>query len=371
LELGRRHKIRNPEKMRSAYAKLIYLLQDSVNQEVQDLLEFSCAIPVRTVHTLLSSSDNLALLDDPLLPVATQQIITDGKSRWDIDAEVKRKNKAFNTLCKRNTTSTCSYEMCRLAVLSIGDNHNYLFFNRDPCTAMITYLTKLFNPDSFTQPYCLSINDGADGSRLTHSHHQQYHFVLQSLTLWRDIEHDMFKLWCLAEDDLLDSSNAYQLKQTGQGLHRVQQAPRISKAMRMILSKAQKKLGTWIGSSVIHLGDTNVPNALMFIDKYNQVGRILNPIIICLRQLKSLSEKEDTEAYIKKTWGSYKDLRLAILTDFFKSAFDGSGSDSFFEAGSCIDGRLTSAWNWCSKLSEKPFYPVFLLTGFVGFDGKF
>ncbi len=25
----------------------------------------------------------------------------------------------------------------------------------------------------------------------------------------------------------------------------------------------------------------------------------------------------------------------------------------FFDAGSCIDGRLTSAWNWCSKLEKK------------------
>ncbi|CAM9771903.1 unnamed protein product, partial [Choristocarpus tenellus] len=51
--------------------------------------------------------------------------------------------------------------------------------------------------------------------------------------------------------------------------------------------------------------------------------------------------------------------------------FDGSGGDNDYEAGSCVDGRLTSAWNWCSRLEKKPFYIVFLLSGFVGFDGDF
>ena len=51
------------------------------------------------------------------------------------------------------------------------------------------------------------------------------------------------------------------------GLQRVQQCPRVLAAMREILHDTQRACGTWIGSSVIHLGDHNVPNALMFIDK--------------------------------------------------------------------------------------------------------
>jgi len=42
FEIGRRYKIMNPEKMRSTYGKLVYLLQDSVNPEIQELLQFSC-----------------------------------------------------------------------------------------------------------------------------------------------------------------------------------------------------------------------------------------------------------------------------------------------------------------------------------------
>jgi len=48
--------------------------------------------------------------------------------------------------------------------------------------------------------------------------------------------------------------------------------------------------------------------------------------------------------------------------DFFKHAFDGSGADSYFDAGSCIDGRLTSAWNYANTISKKIYYPIFQMT---------
>ena len=220
-----------------------------------------------------------------------------------------------------------------------------------------------------TEGYSLAITGDQDGARLTHSHDRQYSYVLQSLTLWREIAQDMFRLWTLAEEDLLDPSSPYALKDTGQGLNRVQQAPAVYRAISQILHTCQRELGSWVGSSVVHLGDHNVPNALMFIDKYTQVPRILNPLVLVIEGIDGLVKKPDLRKYVEDGWGSADALKKTILCDFFRHAFDGSGADNFFDAGSCIDGRLTSAWNWCSQLQTKPFWHVFKRAGFTGFDG--
>ena len=88
--------------------------------------------------------------------------------------------------------------------------------------------------------------------------------------------------------------------------------------------------------------------------------------------MEQLCEKDTgIQRFVNDGYGGFNKVRKDILYDFFRSAFDGSGADNFYDAGSCIDGRLTSAWNWCSQLPTKPFYPIFQLTGFIGFDGEF
>lgn len=98
-------------------------------------------------------------------------------------------------------------------------------------------------------------------------------------------------------------------------------------------------------------------------------------------------DKPALRSYVEDEFGSAEGLCKEILGDFFRHGFDGSGADNFFDAGSCIDGRLTSAWNWCNSLEKKRFFPVFLLAGeflesvslpplskryvgFIGFDGE-
>lgn len=376
FELCRRHKIRNPEKMRSEYGKLIYFLQDCLRDGILEELDFSPVKPIQTVHAFFQERNALDILSDELMPTATGEILAEGRTRKEINRSIRRKERAITSIAKRYESRKISEEEIRQSILSIGDNHNYLKFNRDPCNVMLQYLTAKFDPNHIKDSrYSLAIEEGEDGARLTHSHSKQYQYALQTLTLWRNILHNMYKLWMQSEADLLDPANPYELKDTGQGINRIQQCPRVWNTMRRILYNTQHQLESagysWVGSSVIHLGDSNVPNALMFIDKYNQVPRILLPIVTCLRLLPTIYARNDMRFFITKNFGSVNGARMAILTDFFRSAFDGSGADNFNSAGSCIDGRLTSAWHWGEMLHRKNYYSLFQLTGFTGFDGKF
>jgi hypothetical protein len=338
---------------------------DAQDPDISDVMRFIFVKPIRTVHSFLEEKKCLDLLSEPLLVVATGEVVTEGKRREELDEAIRLKQNAIALLRKMYSTAEMSEDDISLCLLSIGDNHNFLRANRGPVDEMIAYLQANFDPAQ-EKGRSLRIAYGIGGSCLHHDHSTQFHFVQQSLTLWRDILHDMFRLWMLSDFDLLDSRNGYRLRNTGQGLNRMQGCPRVGRAMSEIVAEAHRKQGRWVGLSVVHLGDVDVPNAMVFIDKYNQVARILAPIASCIRGIDRLCERPETKAFIDNFGGAEK-VKMDILCDYFKHGFDGSGSDG----GSCIDGRLTSSWNWCSKIAKKPFYPIFLLTGFIGFDGEF
>ena len=87
----------------------------------------------------------------------------------------------------------------------------------------------------------------------------------------------------------------------------------------------------------------------------SQVPRILTPLIAAVRGLDNMEATPGLSDYVHARFGSAEECRKLMLADFFRHAFDGSGADNYYDAGSCIDGRLTSAWNWCSKLEKKPY----------------
>jgi hypothetical protein len=350
LEIARRHKIMNPEKMRTEYGKLVYLLQDAVLFEQEGLLDYgldddeddggghsnhhhhatSLIAPIKTVYKFLEDKNGLALLRDQHIEIATEEILaTPGKTRHVIDQQIRRKELAVARLKRQYRSTELSTEDIHLCLYSICDNNSFLNSNRVPIDKVIEFLKTHFSPTKAAvtdEEYSLAIVKGQDGARLSHSHERQYFFALQSLTLWRDIIDDMFRLWAMAEHDLLNPSIGYNLQDTGQGMQRVQQSPQTYKAMQLILAEVQHKVQQWVGSSVIHLGDHNVPNALAFIDKYMQVPRILGPIVICLENLEKIVEKDvGIQDMVTEGFGGLEGLRKDILYDFFRSAFDGSG----------------------------------------------
>ena len=206
---------------------------------MRELLGFNVVAPVKTVHSLLAKAKRLEMLDDPVLEAASMEILPDkGLSRGEIQRLIKRKERAVEHLVDKYSGRPLPPDSVRLCCYSICDNNSYLNSDRRPVDQMLQLLDQHFAPDGPTKKgedvcYDLSILAGAEGSRLSHSHARQFHFARQSLLLWRSIIDDMFRLWSLAEQDLLSTHEVpYSLKDTGQGPHRVQQCPRTYRAMQ-------------------------------------------------------------------------------------------------------------------------------------------
>lgn len=558
FEIGRRHKIRNPDKMRTSYGKMMFMLMDA---QRTSHLGFSLVSPIKTISVYLSAPETYANLPDTFIggkpnkkpeaavagKVPSQKVIDDfladkllftAVSQVDTmliktaeqAAEVRTyRDGALEALCAKYDARGLHPSVIRMVVLSCLDCSSYLSQVVVPVHFIHSTLLQYFDPSAMplsddeeddeedkseeekkegkshgdddvdgdgdgngdvdgdgagtaqgqqhkaislarrhwlhlrqqTESFltqsgskmgkskglrsakmalatlrrsvCLfpiDIRNGSNGARLTHPHETQVVFVSQTLQLWIIILSRMFQLWYSADLDLT-SGASYQLADTGQGLNRVQSAPTVAQVMQACLTQAQNASEfQWIGSSVIHLGDAYVPNALVFIDKYCQIERMLTPIARAIRELiarhksvheprlfapftvqdspslatsliplsledwthafntleyeKQIRKSEDNVVHALHTGGRapkvYYTMRSIplqysvasfLLRDFFKHAFDGSGADDYGGAGSCIDGRLTSTWNWTSNIEKKSYYHPFLTTGFTGFDGSF
>lgn len=93
LEIARRYKVTNPEKMRSEYGKLVYLMQDANSSETKQLVGVEINKPILTVNDVLRECGALAMLADPNIATATQEILAEKKSRHTIQLEIKRKER--------------------------------------------------------------------------------------------------------------------------------------------------------------------------------------------------------------------------------------------------------------------------------------
>lgn len=404
FEVGRRFKRFNPDKMRSEYGKLLMMLQDAVASTTRYVDMPHLVAPVKTVASALVAINATALLDEPDLDVATS--LLEPRCRAE---DVSRKEAAFKALVHKyggpapasNGNSLASSpapegatmggsdggalltgaagvsgggkrEVVELCLKSIDDAKVFTTISIAPIEQLISYLDTWFRDETST--FSLKIRSGKGGSCLTHSHSEHRQYVKEALTLWKIVQRDIFDFWeCVELDMIGPNASGYRIMDTGQGFHRVSQAPLTYARMHEAISEARSIMGGWVGSTIVHLGDRDVPNALVFIDKYTIIPRLTGPIASTIQNIllafdESVPEKYP--GYRKLLLGEYEnvdELCRTILCDFFRHGFDGSGDDG----GSCIDGRLTSAWNWCNLLHKKPFYPAFILTGFTSFDAAY
>lgn len=239
FEIGRRYKIMNPSKMRNTYGKLMYILMDTESYSVKSELKINFVKPIQTVYTFLEGKDSLEVLMDPLFADASLSIHNDAgdKSKRELQAEQQRKQAACQQLIKKYTSDKLKAEDIQRVIESMGDNEAYYEFNVKPVDKMLAILQESFDPNKPVEPFSLTLSGGrgggikkalnsfssfysgysssflGGGAMLSHNHATQYKFVLQSLTLWREIMANMPKLWICADADMLTES--YRLVDTG------------------------------------------------------------------------------------------------------------------------------------------------------------
>ena len=200
MEIGRRFKITNPDKMRCSYGKLIYLLQDSPSA-----IDFSLKADIRTVYSVLEEKEGLGLLEDADTAAAIDAVTNaaaygeDAPSRASLEARTRAKAQAIERLCAKYASDALSADDIQQCLASLSDFNSFIDSNRRPIDDMLILLRTFFHPDKPDGNFSLEISSGMRGSKLSHSHATHYTFVLQTLSLWQKTTDNMFRLWILAE----------------------------------------------------------------------------------------------------------------------------------------------------------------------------
>ena len=91
----------NPDKMRTEYGKLVYLLMDAASPAIQELLDFNPIQDLNTVRAFLEARGGTAILSDPLLGRATAEIVSFGRVRSEVQRDIKDKERCRERLAKK------------------------------------------------------------------------------------------------------------------------------------------------------------------------------------------------------------------------------------------------------------------------------
>lgn len=211
---------------------LVLIIQDAGSADVQRAVGFAVRNQIQTVQSELSAMGALSLLDDPDVGAAVAPVLT-AEGRQAKDEATARLVERYGGA---DAAARASVERC---LLSIGDDVALTEAHVAPVDAMLGLLRQHFTPTGTPdRASSLAITAGRAGARLTHSHSAQYAYVEQSLLLWRAILVQLPRMWATAEEDLLGGGD-YRLRDTGQGYHRVQSAPRVGRFMGEVLASLQ------------------------------------------------------------------------------------------------------------------------------------
>lgn len=90
------------------------------------MLNFKCMRPIKTVYTVLQEHGRLDLLQDELIEHATMEIVDEGQRRREVQAAIKRKEKAIEILARKYAGNGLDSELVRQCLYSIGDNNSFL-----------------------------------------------------------------------------------------------------------------------------------------------------------------------------------------------------------------------------------------------------